>query len=447
MTVATANPQYTPPAGQGIQVSIPGFKPDHGILAQRWESYHRHTAYGLGQYRRYHNGIWPPVEDDVIKQEIKVILEHARNEGVKLTASILSSVLELARIDISIPAERWDADPDYLPCANGVLHIPTKSLLPHTPDIYATSRLDYDYDHREMCPNFLHALERIPDASDFLQEFSGYAITTDVKHETAVWLQGLPGTGKSTVIAGLQAMLGSRAGLLGLADIEQSRFALGNLPGKTLVVSTEQPETFIKADYKLNAIISGEPIQVERKYQEAITIIPRAKLIWAMNDLPRVSSANNGIMRRVKVIKFPPLKEDAQDPELKDKIATEGAGILNWALIGLERLRLRGKFNIPRAVQIATMEFQDRNDIPKLFLEEVNAHIDLTDPKCRTQAQYLYDRYRDWCMANGHKPMSSTKVAEEWKRLGFEKVRAMQGVYWVGVEVVAPGMAGFSGVP
>jgi putative DNA primase/helicase len=441
MTVTTANQPYIPPSSQGIPVSIPGFiKPDHGILAQRWEAYHRHTAYGLGRFRRYDNGIWPPVEDDIIKQEVKMILENARNEGVKLTAALLSSVLELARIDISISAERWDADPDYLPCANGVLHIPTKSLLPYTPDIYATSQLSFDYNPIAQCPNFQHALGRIPDATDFLQEFSGYALTCDVKHEIAVWLQGIPGSGKSTVISGLQAMLGSRAGLLGLADIEQSRFALGNLPGKTLVVSTEQPETFIKADYKLNAIISGEPIQVERKYQEAITVIPRAKLIWAMNDLPRVNSANNGIMRRVKVIKFPPLGEDKQDPDLKEKIATEGAGILNWALVGLERLRLRGKFFIPKSVQDATREFQDRNDIAKLFLEETNARLDPTDPYCRTSAQYLYDRYRNWCIANGHKPMSSTKVAEEWKRLGFEKQRLAGGVYWVGVEVSAPGL-------
>lgn len=417
-----------------------GSKPDHGILAQRWEVHHRDTAYGLGQWRRYSGGIWKPLDDDVIRKEIKLIVERARGEGIRLTAALLSSVSELARVDLSVPAAKWDAHPDYLPCANGVLHIPDKCLLPHTPDIYATSQLSFDYNPLAQCPNFLLALERIPDASDFLQEFAGYSLTTEVKHETAVWLQGLPGTGKSTVIAGLQAMLGARAGLLGLADIEQSRFALGNLPGKTLVVSTEQPETFIKADYKLNAIISGEPISVEQKYKEAITIIPRAKLIWAMNDLPRVSSANNGIMRRVKVIKFPPLGEDKQDPELKEKIMLEGAGILNWALIGLDRLRLRGKFLVPRAVQIATQEFQERNDIPKLFLDEIGAKIDLTDPHCRTQSQYLYDRYADWCRTNGHKPMSSTKIAPEWERLGFVK-QPINGIkYWVGVEVTAPGL-------
>lgn len=436
---------YTPPPDQNaIPVAmLKGKAPDDSILAQRWQAYHRDTKWGVGEWRRYCNGIWIPIEKDLVRQEMKLIIDRAKPEGVRSTSGLLSSVMELARIDIAIPAERWDADPDYLPCKNGVLHIPTKTLLPHTPDIYATTQLDFDYDPGATCPNFLHALEQIYDATEFMQEFSGYALTPDVKHEIAIWMQGAPGCGKSTVIAGLQTMLGnSRAGLLGLADIEQSRFALSNLPGKTLVFSTEQPENFIVASNRLNAIISGEPISVEQKFKDAITIIPRAKIVWAMNDLPRVSSVNNGIMRRVKVIKFPNLDESKRDPELKDRIATEGAGILNWALIGLERLRNRGKFLIPKSVSDATKDFQEKNDIPLLFLNESNAKINLFDPQVRMPAQELYDKYNDWCRRNGHKPMSSTKVAEEWRRLGFERSRISGSSYWVGVEIPAPGFSG-----
>jgi putative DNA primase/helicase len=439
------NATYTPPPVSGaipVQLGKPK-PPDDSILAARWASYHRDTAFGVGEWRRYSNGIWTAIDKDIIKQEIKFVIDRAKPEGVKSTAGILSSVMELARVDISIPADKWDANSDYLPCKNGVLHIPTKSLLPHTPDIYATSALDFDYDAGATCDNFMYALQQIPDATEFLQEFAGYALTPDVKHEIAIWMQGPPGSGKSTIIAGLQTMLGStRSGLLGLADIEQSRFALSNLPGKTLVFSTEQPENFIVASNRLNAIISGEPITVEQKFKDAITIIPRAKIVWAMNDLPRVSSVNNGIMRRVKVIRFPNLEEALRDPELKDRIMTEGAGILNWALLGLDRLRNRGKFQIPKVVQDATKDFQEKNDIPLLFLHESNAKIDLLDPTVRTVAQELYDHYNDWCRRNGHKPMSSTKVAEEWKRLGFERIRINGSAYWTGVEIPTPGFAG-----
>ena len=130
-------------------------------------------------------------------------------------------------------------------------------------------------------------------------------------------------------------MLGNRAGLLGLADIENNRFALANLPGKTLAISTEQPGDYIASAHILNALISGEPVNIDRKFRDAVQIIPKAKLCWAMNELPRVSDPNSGIFRRVKVVEFPQIPEDKRNPTLKDGIKAEGPGILNWALSGL----------------------------------------------------------------------------------------------------------------
>lgn len=442
--MTTPNPagaQYTPPPDdQGIPVALPKGKkaPDDSQLAARWIIHNRQARWGMGEWRKYKDGIWPPVDKDVIRQEIKTVIDKAKLEGVKSTAGLLASVMELARIDIAIPADMWDSNPDYLPCKNGVLHIPSKSLLPHTPDIYATSKLEFNYDPDATCPHFLYALQRVPDAADFIQEFAGYSLTIETKHEIAVWFQGPMGSGKSTIILGLETMLGeARAGSLGLAEIERSRFAFSELPGKTLVVSTENPDSYMKMTHTLNALISGEPIRIEEKFKEAITIRPHVKILWAMNNLPRVNDANNGLMRRVKVVKFPELPKDQTDVDLKKQIAMEGPGILNWALIGLDRLRLRGKFEIPKGVQEATKDFQEKNDIPSTFLEEVGAKIDLTDPNCRTPSQFLYDEYSGWCKRNGHTPMSSTRMAEEWKRLGFEKRESNGRKYWIGVEVSA----------
>ena len=255
---------------------------------------------------------------------------------------------------------------------------------------------------------------------DFLQEFAGYCLTTDTQHELALWLVGKYGSGKSTLIEGIQTMLGKRVVTLGLANIEQSRFSLGNLAGKTLAVATEQPAIYMQATHILNAIISGEILEVERKFRDPVNMRPYAKVIWAMNDMPRVPDAANGLFRRVKVIKFPPIPEKDRDPRIKEAIKTEGAGILNWALEGLRRLRARGCFEIPECVKSATADFQRHNDIPALFAEECC----LIGPDYKTQANTLYQTYKKWCEDSGHKPMSSTSLASEWERLGFEKYAA-----------------------
>ena len=118
------------------------------------------------------------------------------------------------------------------------------------------------------------------EVAPFLQEFAGYALTTDTSHELALWLYGPPGDGRSTFLAGLGAMLGPRAGLLGLSEIQRNRFALADIPGKTLLTATEQPTGYLRTSHVLNALISGEPIQVEKKYRDPFVLVPRAKIAW-----------------------------------------------------------------------------------------------------------------------------------------------------------------------
>jgi putative DNA primase/helicase len=89
-----------------------------------------------------------------------------------------------------------------------------------------------------------------------------------------------------------------------------------------------------------------------------------------MNDLPRVQSANDGLFRRVKVIEVEPVPKGERDPKVKESIKEEGAGILNWALEGLARLRKRGNFQVPDSVRGATEHWKATNDTAALFVAE-----------------------------------------------------------------------------
>lgn len=428
-------PESGPSAGRPQGSAAPAKQvkrvvPTDDELAQRWIDDHPNTAYGLGEFRRYADGVWPELSGDAVKQEVKLILQTAKAERVRPTARLLASVLELGRVEVAVPVERWDADRDVLVLANGVLQIPSRTLRPHSPDDYATTRLPFAYDPGAAAPGWQKVLARCPAGVEpFLQEFAGYALTTDTRHELAVWFQGEPGSGKSTFLAGLLAMLGDRAGLLGLAEIERSRFSLAGLPGRTLVLSTEQPADYLATTYILNAIISGEPVTVDRKFRDPVTIVPRCKVAWAMNELPRVGTGASGLFRRVKIVQFSAIPEAERDPNIKEQVKQEGPGILNWALDGLERLRKRDRFEIPRDIEETTAHFRGVNDVPALFVAEMC----IIGPEYRAQGQKLYSAYRDWCFENGHKPLSSTSVAEHWRRLGCEKSLANGRVVWRGI--------------
>jgi putative DNA primase/helicase len=131
------------------------------------------------------------------------------------------------------------------------------------------------------------------------------------------------------------------------------------------------------------------------------------------------------------VVGFPELPENQRDPEIKRQIDTEGAGILNWALEGLHRLNERGHFEIPQGIRDATTQFRQNNDVPALFVED-RCVKGLT---FEVQASKLYREYKWWCEENGHRPQSSTRLADDWQRLGFERKRTASGTVYQGLRL------------
>lgn len=395
------------------------------------------TCFGLGEWRRYLDGIWAEVNEQIIRREIQLVAEIEAHNGleVEVTNNMVNSVLGLLKARLFVADPLFDADHDRIAFADCTLNLSTREPEPHNSANYLTSKLAFPYDPSAHSRAWETVLETVNGSHDFLQEFAGYCLTTSTQYETALWLYGPPGGGKSTFIEGLNAMLGSRACVLGLGDIDATRFALTTLIGKTLAVSAEQPAEFIRQAHIINNIISGEPITIDRKHRDAITITPHAKIIWAMNEVPQVRSM--GIFRRVKVVQFPGIPIEHRNPRVKEEIRNSGMAVTNWALTGLARLTKRGAFLIPADVEEATNYYRDTNDVPKLFLEDCC----VPDPAGRIKAGLLYEAYVGWCKRNGHRAESSTKFGIHMERLGARKdPRQTNGyIYRLGYRMLAEG--------
>lgn len=413
-------------------------KPTHNELAQEWlDAQEGLTAFSGGVWRRYNGqGIWPELDANLVDWELSEVIKSYKGLGVCWSESLLRSVRYYARMGAQKNFEvgDWDRNTNIVVCTNGTLDIPTQTLVDHRSDFYSTIALSYAYDPASIP----HALNRYltttvpPATAAFMQEFAGYALTTDCSLETALWLHGPPGSGKSTfaeVI--LMALLGDKAGRLSLRDIERSSFGLGSIQGKTLLYSTETPIGLVHTSDILSAIISGETVQIERKYEQPLTVRSTAKLCWAMNDWPRLANPDDGVFRRVFPVVFDKRAETDRDPQLKRELERDGQGILNWALAGLARLIARGHFDPPQSVLAARNAFQLESDIPSIYFAECVEY----KAGARVQAGTLYQHYKQWCYDNGHKAVSSTRLAREWARLNLERTTIDGRRYYHGVSL------------
>jgi len=231
--------------------------PTDDEIVNRWLKLHPNTDYGLGGLKRYNNSNWANIAEKEIMNEIFDVLAYAKEEDhINPSFPLLKNITELAKVLRYIPDEQWDAESNLLPFQNGILRLDIRELIPHDPSYHLTTGLDYDFDPKATCPNFIKTLEStIPDQIDLIKEFAGYCLTTDTRHEIALVFYGPPGCGKSTLFLGLQNMLGPRAGELGLRELEKSHFALPKVIGKTLLMATEQPGGYLSNSDLINQLI------------------------------------------------------------------------------------------------------------------------------------------------------------------------------------------------
>lgn len=403
-------------------------------------------AYSGGTFRRYRDGVWTAVNELEVRQEVAFELRMAEQiVGVRPTYNLESNVTNAIKSAVYVREDEWNKHPHVLVFENCTLDTRSMGRLDHSPEHMATVALPYPFDPEATAPTWEKVLDDLlsEDERRFLQEFAGYCLTHSVKHQMTLWFVGPPAGGKSTLIAGLEAMLGDLAGTLGLSQLQNSgaRFALANIPGKTLLTCTENPKQHIKVTDILNALITGDTIPVEQKYKDAVSYRNTAKLVWAMNSLPGLYDANNGLFRRVKILELDrSIPEAKRDPNIIERIRNEGPGIVNWALDGLARLNEREHFEYPDSVRDATARFSQDNDLPGQFLEErceraPSEQLFFTD-EYKAYSQQLTDAFNQWAFDNGHTKWSSKALAPEWERLGLKRGnRDKHGQPWYGVRL------------
>ncbi len=143
----------------------------------------------------------------------------------------------------------------------------------------------------------------------------------------------------------------------------------------------------------LKAVVSGDQIQVEFKYQTPIEAVPTVRLLFATNEVPRFSDKSEGLWRRVLILLFGVrIPESRQDRQLAQKIIKgELRGIFNWAIVGLRRLRKNGSFTIPESTKAAIAAHRLASNPVRRFLEEACGY----SPRAKSLTQDVYDAYKN----------------------------------------------------
>jgi putative DNA primase/helicase len=326
--------------------------------------------------------------------------------------NVLDALQALVNLPTSAHAPCWlepntEFDPsDLLPCLNGVLHLPTRRLLPATPKLFALNGADVAFTPDAPAPEaWLRFLDSVwskdPDCVSTLQEIAGYLLTPDTRFEKIFLLVGPRRSGKGTVARVLGQLVGDRNACAPTLTSLGGPFGKQPLIGKTVGLIADarlsgRTDPAVVAETLLS--ISGRDAQgVPRKNLEDWRGRLGVRFVVFANELPKVVDASGALVSRFIVLPMTESFYGREDLALSDRLAKELPSILNWALAGRDRLLERGYFLQPQSAKALIETFEDLASPENAFVRdecEVKEGVEV-------EAMVLFDAWQDWCRENG----------------------------------------------
>jgi P4 family phage/plasmid primase-like protien len=374
-------------------------------------------------------------DDALVELEQEAARYKALISATKRTKDRVASVVGLGQARRAVHSREFDVE-NSLNLLNGTLDLSTFELRPHTSESYLTYVLPYAYDPDAKAPRWEKYLRDVLVREDergklitdeemilLYQELWGYSLTPYTNRSVIVFQAGEGGNGKSVAIAVLNALLGEHLAMtLDFAKLgRQGNYDTAQIPGKRVLLSTESAKGSRIPEDILKTISDGEPLRSRAPYQDTFEFRPVGKIWWSMNHLPHIRDTTTSIWRRMKLIPFRRQfseKAGTADVNLTAKLKEELPGILNWALLGLERLNAHNRFTRAEAVDAEVDQYRTSSNPTKLWLEERCEPA----PAPMTKPNTLYDDYLRWCETNGYdrdSVVNSREFAQELRRLGY----------------------------
>lgn len=407
-----------------------------------------------GKFYRYDfTGVYVEISEDLVKKTCKYVIDQGGPGmwNIRMEAKYYPTLLR----DLPV-IDQFDAEPDIINVQNGLFNIRTMKLKPHTAEFVSRIQIPIEYNPEASCLRFKQYLDEVFEGDEhrilLIQEILGYGFLKDIKIQKAFIFLGSGANGKSVLSEVMHRLYGrenvSNTSLKRLTG----NFGMQDLPGKLMNISSENQ---LNGDFNtenFKALTAGDTLQVERKYADAFSTRIIAKTVILLNSMMDSSDTTNGFYRRLLIVpfnrKFHELKQNEErkpgiyymDPDLIDKLASELSGILNFALEGLQRLRLND-FQLTASLSCSDALQQyiaTQNPISE-FVEDVIVGA----PGERILRPDLTRIYKEWlsksgisgATTNSQKVLTAIKSELTTKGIPYEEVKIKGQYYFNNINV------------
>ena len=367
-----------------------------------------------GQLHIYNNGIYDYAQKSIetkMIERIPTLTAQRRTEVMKYLDLICENIE---------PSEA-----NYIAFSNGIYDIVTDTLIPYTPDIILTNRINHNYNadaYNKLADTTLDKLScNDNEVRALLEECIGYCFYRRNELGKAFILTGDKANGKSTFLDLIKYILGD--GNIAALDLRElgDRFSTAMIFGKLANIGDDIGDEFMQGSAVsiFKKIVTGNRVKAEQKGKDPFEFNPYVKLLFSANDMPRMRDKTGAVLRRLVMIPFNATftKDDEDyDPFIKYKLITEDSieYLIQLGIAGLKRVLHNNEFTTSQKVESAITEYEEENNPIIAFINEVGEDAIINQP---TNEVYL--RYSVFCSQSQLQALSKIAFSKAInKRLG-----------------------------
>jgi len=398
-----------------------------------------------GELYYYEDGVFIPNGDAIVDEQCTRLMHEAHLERL-LNAHVLREVKNKIIIDSYRDREEFDANPEFVCLNNGVFNIETKDFLPHSPDFRMLVKLPVTYVPDAFPVKFdaflrqIVAEENIP----LMYEIIGYCLYRNYSHHKAFMFIGEGANGKSTFIDIVRRFLGDDNCVnIPLQELEESRFAKGNLYRKLANLSPDLSSRAMKTSGTFKMATGGDALTVDKKFKDMFTFTNYAKFIFSANRIPSSPDDSNAFFRRWVIVNFPNHFEGATaDKLLKEKLSTceELSGIFNASVCGLKHVLNNGGFTAEQTMEEAREIYTRLSDSVAAFVMD---KVEPAGGDSQVAKKKMLETYNEYCRTMKYPAVSDVTFYKRMNtQIRFEESqRRLDGIptrVWIGIKLKEP---------
>ncbi len=348
----------------------------------------------------------------------------------------------------------FDKDPNLITVENGILNLETMELTPHTPKHLSQVLLPVEF-HKPESDNiednlkdtlFLKYLKssftidgkfRKEEFETVLEIIASPIVKRHVDEKAFMFL-GNGENGKSVCLSYIESLLGkNNVTHIPLQKIASDKHMSADLDGKSANIFSDLERNELRHTGEIKDIVSGEGLQVQKKYKDPFTLYPFCKLMFSCNRFPKSFDQNQGFFRRWIIVKWE--RNFENDPKrieyLREKLDAnqeeKNLVFSNLVLIA-NKLNKIGKFTHTKDWKTIQKEWNENADP----IDDFATHYILESDGDKTKRE-TYQFYKQYCFDKGETPLGMGQFGKQFSEY-YEEDRKNKERVWLNIDFRRP---------